>query len=119
MKHFKWRPRGKRRIHQTPRAGEIEACRPWLEVEAEAISPRAVVAMGATAARSVFGPGVKVMRDRGRLLETPLAPLGSVTIHPSAILRVPGKRERHDALEAMVADLEVVARALESGRGRR
>lgn len=111
-------PRGKRRIHQTPRAGEIEACRPWLEAEVEAISPLAVVAMGATATRSLFGPGIKVMRDRGRLLETPLAPLGSVTIHPSAILRAPERQERHDALEAMVADLEVVARAVKTRRGR-
>lgn len=108
VKHFKWRPRGKRRIHQTPRAGEIEACRPWLEAEAQALSPRAVVGLGATAARSLFGPSVRVLRDRGRALETPLAPLGAVTIHPSAVLRVPDRSERHEALQAMVEDLAFV-----------
>jgi uracil-DNA glycosylase len=118
VKHFKWRPRGKRRIHQTPRAGEIEACRPWLQAEVEAVSPLAVVAMGSTASRSVFGPGVRVLRDRGQLLETPLAPVGSVTIHPSAILRVPEREERHEALAAMVEDLEAVSAALDSERDR-
>jgi DNA polymerase len=92
--------------------GEIEACRPWLEAEAEAVSPRAIVALGATAARAVFGPGVKVMRDRGRPLETPLAPMGTVTIHPSAVLRVRQKDEREDALAAMVADLAAIDRDL-------
>jgi DNA polymerase len=114
VKQFKWRPRGKRRLHQTPRAGEIEACRPWLEAEAEAVSPLAVIALGATAARSLFGPKVRVTRDRGHLLETSLAPVGAVTIHPSAILRVPERQERHDALAAMVEDLEMVSAALRS-----
>src|SRR6476619_6976798 len=96
VKHFKWRPRGTRQIHQTPRVGEIEACRPWLEAEAEAVEPDAVLAMGATAARSVFGPGVKVTLDRGRALETPLAPVGAVTIHPSAVLRA--REQRREAM---------------------
>jgi DNA polymerase len=116
VKHFKWRPRGKRRIHQTPRAAEIEACRPWLEAEAQAVSPRAVVGLGATAARSLFGPSVRVLRDRGRALETPLAPLGAVTIHPSAVLRVPDRSERHDALEAMVEDLAFAAGSAGNGQ---
>src|SRR3954468_23704499 len=68
VKHFKWRPRGNRRLHQTPRAGEIEACRPWLEAEVQAVGPEAVLAMGATAARALFGPKVKVTKDRGRAL---------------------------------------------------
>lgn len=118
VKHFKWRSRGKRRIHQTPRAGEIEACKPWLEAEAEAVGPLAVVALGATAARSLFGPAVRVTRDRGRMLETTLGPLGGVvTIHPSAILRVQERDERRDALAAMVEDLQTVAAALESHGG--
>jgi uracil-DNA glycosylase len=111
VKHFKWRPRGRRRLHVTPRVGEIEACRPWLEAEAEAVSPAAVVALGATAARAVFGPGVKVTRDRGRDLETALAPVGRVTIHPSAVLRVREKAEREDALAALISDLAAVERA--------
>jgi len=94
VKHFKWRPRGKRRLHQTPRAGEIEACKPWLGAELEAVKPRAVVALGATAARALFGSKVKVTKDRGRLLESELAPLAAVTVHPSAILRQRDHEER-------------------------
>lgn len=111
VKHFKWRPRGKRRLHQTPRAGEVEACRPWLEAEIDAISPRAVVALGSTAAKALFGSQVRVMRDRGRELETPLAPVGAVTIHPSAILRLRDHDEREDARAAMVTDLTAIAEA--------
>jgi uracil-DNA glycosylase family protein len=112
VKHFKWRPRGKRRLHQTPRAGEVAACRPWLEAELEVVSPRAVVALGATAAKALFGPKVRVTRDRGRELETPLAPIGAVTVHPSAILRLRDHDEREEALDAMVADLAAVRKAL-------
>jgi uracil-DNA glycosylase family protein len=111
VKHFKWRPRGKRRLHQTPRAGEVEACRPWLEAEIDAVSPRAVVALGGTAAKALFGSKVRVMRDRGRQLDTPLAPVGAVTIHPSAILRLRDHDEREEARAAMVADLVAVAEA--------
>ncbi len=119
VKHFKWRPRGKRRLHQTPRAGEVEACRPWLEAELEAVGPRAVVALGATAAKALFGPSVRVTRDRGRLLETPLAPLGAVTVHPSAILRVREPDERHDAFAGLVEDLEAVFAAMRDESGDR
>jgi uracil-DNA glycosylase family protein len=113
VKHFKWRPRGKRRLHQTPRVGEVNACRPWLEAEVAAVRPDAVVALGATAARSLFGPQVKVMKDRGGLLESDLAPLAAVTIHPSAVLRAGDERE--EAFDSLVADLKVVAEALERG----
>jgi DNA polymerase len=112
VKHFKWRARGKRRLHQTPRVGEVEACKPWLQAEVEAVAPRALVALGATAARSLFGPGIKVTRARGELLETPLAPIAMVTVHPSAILRVRDEDERHEALAAMVDDFEAVVKAL-------
>ena len=112
VKHFKWKPGGKRRLHQTPRAGEIEACKPWLAAEVEAVRPRAVMAMGATAARSLFGSNVKVTKNRGRPLESPLAPLAAVTIHPSAILRLRKDDEREAELAAFVADLEGVAAAL-------
>ena len=108
VKHFKWKPRGKRRLHQTPRAGEIVACKPWLEAELEAIEPRALVALGATAARSLLGNRVKVTKDRGRLLETPLAPVAAVTVHPSAILRVRDSAERDDALAGLAEDLAMV-----------
>jgi DNA polymerase len=113
VKHFKWRPRGKRRLHQTPRAGEIEACKPWLAAEIERVSPRALVALGATATRSVFGTKVKVTRDRGRLLEPAPAPIAIVTVHPSAILRA--GEERDLAFAALVEDLAVVSAALDSG----
>ena len=112
VKHFKWRPRGKRRLHQTPRAGEIEACKPWLEAEVQAVRPRALVALGATAGRSLFGTKVRVTKDRGRPLDSPLAPLASITIHPSAILRLRDHDEREAELAAFVADLEGVAAAL-------
>jgi uracil-DNA glycosylase family protein len=112
VKHFKWQPRGKRRLHQTPRAGEIEACKPWLEAEIDVIAPEAVVALGATAARALFGPLIRVTRDRGRLLDTPLAPIGAATVHPSAILRSRGHDEREDAFAGLVEDLALVAGAL-------
>lgn len=117
VKHFKWRARGKRRLHQTPRAGEIEACRPWLEAEVEAVEPSAVVALGATAAKALFGPSVRVTRDRGRPLETPLAPVGAVTVHPSAILRVREHEERHDAFAGLVEDFEAVCAAMKKKVG--
>jgi uracil-DNA glycosylase len=112
VKHFKWRPRGKRRLHQTPRAGEIEACKPWLRAEVQVVGPQALLAMGATAARSLFGPKIKVTEDRGRPLESPLAPLAAVTIHPSAILRLREHDEREAEFAGFVADLEGVAAAL-------
>src|SRR5436305_3632818 len=115
VKHFKWKPRGSRRLHQTPRVGEIEACKPWLEAELQAVEPGAVLAMGATAARSLFGPKVKVTKDRGKPLESPLAAVAAVTIHPSAILRLRDHDEREAEFAAFVTDLEGVAAALKEG----
>jgi DNA polymerase len=117
VKHFKWKPRGNRRLHQTPRAGEIEACKPWLQAEVEAVKPQALLAMGATAARSLFGTKVKVTKDRGRPLESPLAPVAAVTIHPSALLRLRDHDEREAELAAFVADLEGIATALQGSAG--
>jgi DNA polymerase len=111
VKHFKWRPQGSRRLHQTPRVGEIEACRPWLEAELEAVHPEGLLALGATAGRALFGPQVRVTKDRGRLLDSPLAPRAALTIHPSAILRLRDHDEREDATAALVADLRMVAAA--------
>jgi DNA polymerase len=112
VKHFKWRPRGKRRLHQTPRVGEVMACRPWLEAELEAVAPTGLIALGASAGRSVFGPKVRVAKDRGRLLDSPLAPVAALTMHPSAILRIQEHEEREDAFAALVADLRMVAAAI-------
>lgn len=110
VKHFKWRPRGKRRLHVTPRVGEMNACHPWVAAEVAAVKPEAIIALGATAARSLFGTEVKVTKDRGRLLDSDLAPLAAVTVHPSAVLRAGDEREA--AYERFVADLKVVADAL-------
>jgi uracil-DNA glycosylase len=110
VKHFKWRSRGKRRLHVTPRVGEMSACRPWLEAEVDAVGPEAIVALGATATRSLFGTKVKVMKDRGQLLESDLAQIAAVTIHPSAVLRA--GEGRADAYASLVADLKLVADAL-------
>lgn len=118
VKHFKWVPaeRGKRRIHKTPNASEVRACHPWLDAEIEVLSPRVIVALGATAAKSVFGPAVRVTVQRGRVLRTPLAEAGFATVHPSSILRAPGDL-RAEAERAFVADLKKVARYLASHGG--
>src|SRR4051812_40390923 len=118
VKHFKWEPRGKRRIHKKPRVSEIKACRPWLEAELRAVKPHIVVCLGATAAQSMLGPQFKLMPNRGKVIELP-DPKGSglptravATIHPSAILRSPDSEGRRQAYESLVADLKVVARTL-------
>jgi DNA polymerase len=118
VKHFKYRSRGKRRIHQRPTAEEARACRPWITAELEAAAPRVLVALGATAARSLYGPSVRVTRDRGRPLDCGLAPATFVTIHPSAILRGPTEA-RAAEYEALVVDLEAAALAAREGGPRR
>jgi uracil-DNA glycosylase family protein len=112
VKHFKWEPRGKRRIHKKPRASEIKACRPWLEAELRAVKPAVIVCLGATAAQSVFGSQFKLMQQRGRVLASALAPQAVATIHPSAVLRAPDSEGRREAYAMLVADLKVVAKAL-------
>ena len=114
VKHFKWEPRGKRRIHKKPRISEIKACRPWLEAELHAIKPVVVVCLGASAAQAVLGPQFKLMQQRGQILPSPLAERVVATIHPSSVLRAPDSEGRHAALAMLVADLKVVARALPS-----
>jgi uracil-DNA glycosylase family protein len=113
VKHFKWRPAGKRRLHQTPRANEIEACRPWLEAELKAVAPEALVCLGATATRALLGSKVKVTKVRGRLLESELAPIVGVTVHPSSVLRIRDEQERRLAREELSADLANFAQALD------
>jgi uracil-DNA glycosylase family protein len=112
VKHFKWEPRGKRRIHKKPRASEIKACRPWLEAELKAVKPSIVVCLGATAAQSVLGSSFKLMQQRGQILPSAMAQQVVATIHPSAVLRAPDSEGRRAAYEMLIADLKVVARAL-------
>lgn len=118
VKHFKWVPRGKRRLHQSPNSAEIVACRPWLEGELEVVSPELVVAMGSTAGKALLGPGFRVTAQRGLLQQTRVGGWsGGVvgTIHPSAILRLPGHDQREEEFEAFVSDLRSVAERLASG----
>jgi uracil-DNA glycosylase family 4 len=114
VKHFKWEPRGKRRIHKKPRMSEIRACRPWLEAELRAIKPAIVVCLGATAAQSVLGQQFKLMQHRGEILPSALADRVLATIHPSAVLRAPDAEGRRAAYAALVGDLRTVAKALRS-----
>lgn len=117
VKHFKWREGGKRRIHERPNREEILACRLWLDSEIAIVKPRVLVALGATAA-SVILPSAKVMRDRGRVLASPLADIVTVTVHPSSILRAPDSAARAEARKQFVEDLRKIAR-MANGPGRR
>ncbi len=112
VKHFKWEPRGKRRIHKKPNAAEIAACRPWLEAEIRVLQPQVVVCLGATAAQSLLGRDFRVTQHRGELLDSPLAAHVMATIHPSAILRAPDEKTRHEQNESFIADLKKVAKLL-------
>ncbi|HZS41838.1 MAG TPA: UdgX family uracil-DNA binding protein [Polyangia bacterium] len=114
VKHFKWQPRGKRRIHEKPNAREIEACMPWLDAEVAAVRPRAIVCLGATAAQALLGRAFRVTRDRGRLLPSPRAQLIMATVHPSAVLRAPDDDARRAELARLIDDLRVLARALDA-----
>jgi uracil-DNA glycosylase len=111
VKHFKWQARGKRRIHQKPSWGEIAACRPWLDAELEVVRPTALVLLGATAAQALLGRDFRVTKQRGRPVESELAPLVVATVHPSSILRAPDE-ERTAERAAFVADLRGVAEGL-------
>jgi DNA polymerase len=112
VKHFKWQPRGKARIHKKPSAGEIDACHPWLERELAIVQPAIVVAMGATAARGVFGRPMKVGDSRGRVHEVEAVGAVVVTIHPSAVLRAKEREQRDELLGSLVTDLELAARSV-------
>lgn len=112
VKHFKWIPKGARRLHQKPNRGEIEACRPWLEAELELIQPEALVLLGATAAQAVLGPKFKLTQNRGKFIEAAQAKYVLATLHPSAVLRMPDRGARRAALESVVEDLKLVAMQL-------
>jgi len=112
VKHFKWEPRGKRRIHKKPRASEVKACRPWLEAELRSVKPAVVVCLGATAAQSMLGASFKLMQQRGQVVSSPAAGRIVATIHPSAVLRAPDPEGRKAAYRMLVADLKAVAKTL-------
>ena len=113
VKHFKWEPRGKRRIHQKPNSREIAACRPWLEAELRLVKPKLVVCLGATAGQTVFGPTFRVTRERGKVLSSKLAPKVVATVHPSSLLRQPDEESREREYAAFVRDLRVALKAVD------
>jgi DNA polymerase len=114
VKHFKWEPRGKRRLHKKPNAGEIAACRPWLDTEIQLVKPRAIVCLGATAAQALLGRQFKVTAHRGEFIASTLAPIVLATVHPSSILRASDEETRHAELERFTDDLTRVKKALAS-----
>lgn len=105
VKHFKWEPRGKRRLHKKPNSREIAACRPWLEAELRIIKPNLLVCLGATAAQAIFGPSFRVTRERGKILSSKFAPRVLATVHPSSLLRQPDEKSRQREYGRFVADL--------------
>jgi uracil-DNA glycosylase family protein len=111
VKHFKWEPRGKRRIHQKPNSREIAACKPWLEAELRLVKPKLVVCLGATAGRAIFGPSFRVTRERGKVLSSKLAPRVVATVHPSSLLRQPDEESREREYAHFVSDLRVALKA--------
>ena len=113
VKHFKWEPRGKRRIHAKPNAAEVRACRPWLETEIALVKPRVLICLGATAAQALLGRMFKVSQQRGQLVASPLAPVVTATVHPSSILRAPDDQTRHEEMGRFVQDLRSIARYIE------
>ena len=114
VKHFKWEPRGKRRIHQKPNWAEMNACRPWLEAELAVMQPDVLVCLGATAAQSLLGRQFRVTKMRGVRVESELAPSVVATVHPSSILRVPDEGARQEAMRDFVRDLKAVAKLIKS-----
>ena len=116
VKHFKWAPRGKRRLHVKPNAREIAACRPWLDGELAAVRPELLVCLGAVAAQALLGRSFRVTKQRGQLLPSELAPHVLATVHPSSILRAPDEESRHKEFERLVEDLKVVATSLKQSQ---
>jgi uracil-DNA glycosylase family protein len=109
VKHFKWEPRGKRRIHKKPNTAEIAACRPWLDTEIALVKPRAIVCLGATAAQALLGKSFKVTAHRGEFIPSSLAPIVLATVHPSSLLRAPDEETRHRETKRFIDDLRAVA----------
>jgi uracil-DNA glycosylase family protein len=116
VKHFKWEPRGKRRIHAKPDALEIMACRPWLEAELAVVRPQIVVCLGATAAQALLGKKFRVTQERGKIFASELAPRVLATVHPSSILRAPDDETRRVEMRRFIDDLRKVAEAIAAAR---
>jgi uracil-DNA glycosylase len=114
VKHFKWKPRGKHRLHEKPSSREIEACRPWLIAELHWLQPESIVCLGASAVRSAFGKDLPILKSRGRWMTSPLCPKTLITVHPSSILRAPDEAAKERAFADFVADLELVAESIGS-----
>jgi uracil-DNA glycosylase family protein len=110
VKHFKWEPRGKRRIHKKPNAVEIAACRQWLDGEMAALKPKVIVCLGATAAQALIGKDFRVTQHRGEFLKSPLAPYVIATVHPSSILRAPDDETRHEEMKRFIGDLKKISK---------
>jgi uracil-DNA glycosylase len=113
VKHFKWEPRGKRRIHKKPNAAEIAACHPWLDAEIAAIRPKVIVCLGTTAAQALLGKDFRVTQHRGEFVESTLVPYLAATVHPSSILRAPDENARREEMARFIADLKKIARVLQ------
>jgi DNA polymerase len=111
VKHFKWRPAGKRRIHVKPDAGEVRACKPWLDAEITVVRPRLVVALGAVAAQALLGNGFRVTKQRGEVFDLPPTRV-LATVHPSSVLRAPSGEERAVAYDGLVTDLRTAAKEI-------
>ena len=117
VKHFKWVPRGKRRIHSKPSSMEIKACLPWLEAELEVVQPEVIVLLGATAAQALLGPSFRVTRERGNFVRSNLAPHVMATVHPSSLLRIEDDGERKEAIRQFVRELRKITAVLGDGSG--
>ena len=116
VKHFKWEPRGKRRIHKKPNTVQITACRPWLDAEIKVVKPEVVVLLGATAAQGVLGRDFRVTQHRGKWVSSPVASYVIATVHPSSILRAPDDESRHEEMRKLTEDLQKVAEQLQHRR---
>jgi DNA polymerase len=112
VKHFKWEPKGKKRLHKKPSAREIAACMPWLEKEIELVEPEVVVCLGATAAQALLGKDFRVSKQRGQVISSPLAAQTVATVHPSSILRQRTSEDRHREMASFISDLQIVSTLL-------
>jgi uracil-DNA glycosylase len=117
VKHFKWEPRGKIRLHKKPNSLEIAACRPWLEKEIEAVQPQVIVCLGATAAQDLLGPQFRLTKHRGEVFPTKYGPV-TATIHPSAILRMPEPEAKEAEIASLVTDLKIAAQYVSAQRAK-
>lgn len=116
VKHFKWEPRGKRRIHKKPNSLEISACRAWLDAEIDVVKPKVIVCLGATAAQSLLGRAFRVTQQHGQILEFRNNTQIAATVHPSSILRAPDEESRHREMQLFINDLRVIAKFVQAGK---